>query len=198
MPEQETQSEAISKWINKSEQEKILSNSMHGSPELKYDEKIHYLGEFKERVIRFLTKKQIEEHSIYPEIIDALKDKRSVKMIINGSIASYFSGKYENLARELGKPCKVISNPKFKGEVGLVIVGDDAVDIEEINVIDRETRLSKLGLPKALINAAGKKICSHCLEKVIYADPNEAINYKKLTRLDRFLGDSCEACKNKR
>ncbi|AET68636.1 Protein of unknown function (DUF1694) [Desulfosporosinus orientis DSM 765] len=38
----------------------------------KHDEKILYLGEFRERIIRRLTKKQIAETFIYPEIKEAL------------------------------------------------------------------------------------------------------------------------------
>lgn len=197
MKNQDIQTEAIGTWMNKSGLEKALSTGLHGNPELKRDEKIHYLGEFKERVIRMLTKKQVAESIIYPEIIEALKDERASKMIINGDIDAYLIEKYEKLARELDKHCTVIHDTKLKGEVGLVVVGRDAVDVEEINVMDREIRLSKLGLSKALINAAGKKVCSHCFNKIINADPGEAINYLELTWSDRLMGEHCEGCKSK-
>lgn len=148
MSKQDIQSEAISNWINKSELEKALSIGMYGSPEFKHDEKIHYLGEFKERVIRLLTRKQVAEPAIYPEIINALKDKRAARLVINGDIADCFIKKYEELARKLGKTYTVVHAPELKGETGLIVVSNDAVDVEKINVPDREKKLSKLGLSK--------------------------------------------------
>ncbi|WP_207545120.1 YueI family protein [Desulfoscipio geothermicus] len=197
MTEQDIQAEAIGTWMNKNELEKALAIGIYGPPELKHDEKVHYLGEFKERVIRLLTRKQVAEPAIYPEIIEALKDKRAARLVINGDIADCFIEKYEELARKLGKPYTVVHDPELKGEAGLAVVSNDAVDVEEFNVPDREIRLSKLGLSKALINAAGKKVCSHCLEKIIRADPGEVINYHKLTMSDRFWGEHCRACASK-
>lgn len=197
MTEQDIQAEAISTWMNKNELEKALTIGISGSPELKHDEKIYYLGEFRERVIRRLTRKQVAEPGVYPEIIEALKDKRAARLVIHGDIADCFIDKYDDLARNMGKPCTVVHDPELQGETGLAVVGNDAVDTEEINVPDREVRLSKLGLSQNLINAAGKKVCSHCLEKITHADPDEAVNYQKLTVSDRFWGEHCRACTDK-
>ncbi|MFA7468873.1 MAG: YueI family protein [Desulfotomaculaceae bacterium] len=197
MTGQDIQTEAIGTWMNKNELEKNLSIGMYGPPELKHDEKTHYLGEFKERVIRLLTRKQVAEPAVYPEIVEALKDKRAVRLVISGDIVDSFVEKYEALARGLGKSYTVVHDPELKGETGLAVVSRDAVDVEKINVPDRELRLSKLGLSKTLINAAGKKVCPHCLEEIIHADPGETINYQKLTWSDRFWGEHCLGCVHK-
>jgi len=55
MAEKDIQGDAISTWMNKNDLEKVLSIGMYGPPGLKHDEKIYYLGEFKERVINLLT-----------------------------------------------------------------------------------------------------------------------------------------------
>ncbi len=178
----------------KSELEKALVTGFYGAPQLKPEERNQYLGTFRERIIKLLTKKQVVEPVIYSEILEALKDKRAVKLIINGEINSCFTDKYEKLAEGLQKPYTILHDPDLKGETGLIVVSDDAVDIENIHVEDRETRLKKLGIPPELIHAAGEKICKDCFDKIVKAAPNEAGNYQLITFKDRFWGEECFVC----
>lgn len=194
--ETDIQREAISAWLSKDELEKALSIGLHGAPELRRDEKRRYLGEFRERVIKLLSKKQVVEPGIYPEIVKALEDKRAAKMIVSGDIDFHHSEKYQKLAEGMGKPVTIISDPEFKGDAGLVVVSDDAVDLKDISVQDRATRLKKLGVPPEIIESAGKKVCERCLEKILKADPDEKINYRKMTPGEHFWGERCSACKN--
>lgn len=189
--DKDIQSEAISAWAQKDNIEQALMAGMHGITELKHDEKVYYLGEFKENVIRLLSQKQVAEVVIYPEVIRALKDKRATKMIINGSMSSRFIEKYKQLARKMNKPYKVRSDPEFKGSTGLMVISDEAVDIQIITVEERRIRLKRLGMPSALINAVGKKVCKKCLQQILEADPAEGSNYNELTLLDRIGGEHC-------
>lgn len=68
---------ANNSWVEKDNLEQALLVGIHGAPEIKHDEKIYFLGEFKERVIRRLSIKQVSETGVYPEIIQALKDSRA-------------------------------------------------------------------------------------------------------------------------
>ena len=111
-----------------------LAVGMYGAPELKLDEKNIYLGEFRERIIRILSKKQVAQRFIYPEIIEALNHKQSSRMLINGELSDQLTDKYIALARQIAKPYTVIHNPELKGETGLVVVSDKAVDIDDIEV----------------------------------------------------------------
>ena len=192
--ENNTQTEAIKVWQNKSDIHKALSIGLQGPPDLKHDEKIHYLGEFKERVIKILTKKQVTEPGIYPEIVQALKDERTTKIIISGDIDDHITDKYQKLAREMGKRYTVIHDPELKGDTGLIVVSNDAVDVDDMNVVDREIKFKKLGIPISIANYAGKKICEKCLDKTLTVSPEESINYQKLTAMDRFWGEHCPAC----
>ena len=88
--EEDIQSEMINAWAKKDKIEQTLMAGIHRITELKHNEKVYYLGEFKENVIRLLSKKQVAEGVIYPEVIEALNDKRATKMIIDGSINSRF------------------------------------------------------------------------------------------------------------
>jgi uncharacterized protein YueI len=192
--ETDIQSEAISTWLKKGDIEKALSIGLHGAPELRRDEKRRYLGEFRERVIILLSKKQVAEPGVYPEIVKALEDKRAAKMIISGEIDFHLSEKYQKLAEAMGKPVTTISDPEFRGDAGLVVAGDDAVDVKDISVQDRATRLKQLGVPPEVIESAGKKVCERCLEKILKADPDEKINYRKITPGEHFWGERCSAC----
>ena len=119
--------------------EQRLTIGIQGVPESKREEKQVYLGEFRERVIRILSKKQVAQRFIYPEIIQALNHKQSSKMLINGELWDDLTNKYIALAKKVKKPYTMIHDPELKGETGLVVVSDDAVDIEDIEVENRES-----------------------------------------------------------
>ncbi|WP_347490547.1 YueI family protein [Desulfoscipio sp. XC116] len=190
------QSEAIKSWVNKDILDRTLSAAIHGAPEIKHGEKMHYLGEFRERVFRLLTKEQVAQPGIYPEIVEALNDRRAAKLIVSGYINDRTVEKYRQLARQMGKSYTVVHDPALVGNAGLVVVADDAVDIMHIDVPDRKARLGRLGIPPALADAAGKKVCEKCYKKIVRADQEEALNYRKLTLTDRFWGEDCAACED--
>jgi len=118
--------------------EQRIAIGMYGAPELKHGEKDIYLGEFRERIIRVLSNKQVAQKFIYPEIIEALNHEQSSRMLINGELRDQLTDKYIALARQIAKPYTVIYNPQLKGEIGLVVVSDQAVDIDDIEVENRE------------------------------------------------------------
>lgn len=119
---------------NQNDLEQRLQIGIHGRPELKPEEKARYLGEFRERVLRLLHKTQVLKKNIYPEIEEALKDTRSVRLLLNGDLPYQHRAKYIEVARKYNKPYTVINDPKLKGNVGLAVVSDDAVDMEKIEV----------------------------------------------------------------
>lgn len=124
----------IHNYSNKSELERTLTAGMCGPPEIKKEEKLHYLGVFKERVLKFLTKKQVKDTMLYSEIIMALRDKRAKVLLISGDISINARQKYQQQARELGIKYTVIFDPLLKGDIGLIVACDDAVDVEDISV----------------------------------------------------------------
>lgn len=191
--DKEIQSDFISNWAKKDNIEQALMTGIHGVVEFKHDEKIYYLGEFKENVLRLLSQQQVAEAAIYPEVIDALQDKRAKKMIIDGNINISFIEKYKKIAGKVNKPYTVRSDPEFKGATGLLVISDEAVDIQVITVEDRNQRLKGLGVPSDLIKSVGKKVCKDCLEQILEVDPKEVVNYHELTFLDRIGGEKCPA-----
>jgi uncharacterized protein YueI len=114
--------------------EQRLMVGLHGTPELKPDEKVQYLGQFRERILIMLTKNQVYAKQVYHEVEEALKDPRSSRLILNGDLAFEHRSKYIKIAREFDKPYTVVNDPSLKGNVGLMVVADHAVDEENIEV----------------------------------------------------------------
>ena len=126
--------DAVRSWSNKSELERTISTGISGPPELKKEEKALYLGVFKERVLKVLTKRQVSETKVYTEIVQALKDIRAKKLLIRGDLQFTVRHKYQQKARELGIKYTSVFDPSLKGDIGLVVASDDAVDVEDISV----------------------------------------------------------------
>lgn len=124
----------IASLSKKSRLEQALTIGVDRVPEIKREEKMLFLGEFRERVIRKLSKKQVANPSIFPEIQEALKDKRTIRMLINGDLSYKFTKKYIKLAKEVGKPFTTIHNSELKGDTGLVVISDQAIDIQNIDI----------------------------------------------------------------
>jgi uncharacterized protein YueI len=179
------------KWGQKDLLEQALLVGIHGEPELKHDERLLYLGELKERVIKKLTKEQVAEKAIYPAIFQALQDRKADQLVINGSISSGFISKYKELATRLHKMYTVRNDMEFQGDTGLLVISDRAVEKQEMNVESRRDHLRRLGVSTALIEAAGQKVCKECLAEISRADENERINYQQLTWIDRLTGERC-------
>lgn len=190
----DVQTEAINQWSNKSNLEQFLQVGLSGAPEIKSDEKKRYLGEFRERVLKLLTKDQVEDPGLYPEIKQSLQDIRADKLIISGDISDSAAKKYQKMAEEIGKRYSVIHDPEFKGNAGLIVVSSNAVDEDDIYTQDRKAKFKELGISEELTKYAGKKVCEKCLHKILSAAPEEEINYQKLTFWDIFWGEACPVC----
>ncbi|MEO3944996.1 YueI family protein [Gorillibacterium sp. CAU 1737] len=173
--------------------ERTLMAGIHGAPELGHEEKMRYLGEFRERVLKVLTRKQVAEPEVYDEIRSALSDPRADKLIVDATSPDRFNLKYEHLAAELGKQSTRRREPDFVGDIGLVVVSDRAVDLpdEAIGVKTREEKLTDKGLPKQLIDAVGQKICSACFTLLEEKAPEEKRRYRRMSLMDRMFGEKC-------
>ncbi len=110
-----------------SELEEKVKQGIYGEPEIKKEEKNRYLGEFRERVIHYLSHDQVLEEGTYPEIEEALKDKRAHTLVVDRKIELKYAHDYIKLARENNIRFKRVDSPDFKGNVGLVVVSDKAV-----------------------------------------------------------------------
>lgn len=178
----------------KTELEQHVEYGVYGTPELKKDEKAIYLGQFRERVIKALIVKQVEEPGVYPAVIEALKDPRAKKLILRRDVDLERARDYIELARKQGIAFKRVSSPKLKGEIGLVVVSNDAVDEPEICIPSREEKMLRLGFSKEVIHAVDAKICGKCWKKIESLCPEEMVNYQRISWIESLTGIKCISC----
>ncbi|MEJ6951269.1 YueI family protein [Natronospora cellulosivora (SeqCode)] len=174
--------------------EKKLLEGVHGKKELKKAEKNLYLGEFKERVIRYLTYAQVMEQGTYPDILEAIKKPEARKLIIDREIDLQAANDYIKLASANNLQFKRVDSPDFKGDVALVVVSDQAVEVDERKVLSRAERLQAKGISDIIIENPGASLCSDCWRELAGKADEELINYKKIGFLDKILGVKC-VCK---
>lgn len=171
--------------------EQTLLIGIHGVPELKREERQRLLGQFRERVIKVLTFKQIAEPGIYAEIKDAVAHPQARRLIISRKADLSGAAKYIRLARRQNMAFTTVDLPEFKGPVGLVVAADEAVDAANIEVADRTERLLAAGVPREVIEARGQTLCKACLDLLQRVAPEEVVNYRKEGVLSRLLGKKC-------
>lgn len=175
----------------KSDLEKKVLEGIYGPPQIKKREKNHYLGEFEERVIRYLTYKQVLEPGTYPQILEAIKHPQAQKLIIDREVDLEYAQDYINLALEHNLSFKRIDSPEFRGDVALVVTSDKAVNVNIRKVEERRERLQKLGISDTIIENPGAKLCRECWQELQEKAPEELVNYRKLRWIDKMLGEKC-------
>lgn len=178
----------------KSELEKTAFHGAHGAPELKKDEKNRFLGEFAERVICYLHYDQVLEKAIYPEVIDAIEDERAKKIVASRGVDLNTAQKYIKMAEKKGLKFKRVDSPEHKGAISLIVASDKAVGIEKKEIPDRTKKLKKAGIPDNIINSVDGKLCSKCWKLLEEKAPEELINYKKISWIERLAGANCVNC----
>ncbi|MFP4661372.1 MAG: YueI family protein [Halanaerobiales bacterium] len=178
----------------KSKLEEKITEGVYGKKELKKSEKNRYLGEFKERVIRYLTMDQLLEKGVYPEIIEAVRHPEAKKLIIDRKADLSAANEYVKLASANNLTFKRVDSPDLKGDVALVVVSDHAVDVEKRKVLSRAERLKDKGISDKIIENPGAKLCKDCWNELKEKAPEELINYKKITAFDKITGIKC-VCK---
>lgn len=186
--------ELLQKLTKKSGLEKSLAAGIQGGFELKKEERNFYLGQFRERILKVLTMEQVEEKVIYPEIRHALTDQKAAKLIVNGKVSREAQERYREEAKKYNIFFTSLSSPQLKDVIGLVIASNEAVDRDDIEVMNREDRLLQKGIPLDIIRGVGKKICSKCYQKLIAQAPEEKDNYQVINWLEKFLGEKCLFC----
>lgn len=179
------------KLTDKTPLEQKLLTGIHGVPQLKREERQHLLGQFRERVIKVLTFAQVVEPGTYAEIQEAMTHPKARRLLISRRADLSAAAEYISLARRRGLSFATVDLPEFRGPIALVVAATEAVDVEDITVPDRTQRLLAAGIPLAVIKARGQALCKPCLDLLAAAAPEELVNYKKQTLLNRLLGNQC-------
>lgn len=114
-------------WADKSDLERILIEGAFGTPELRAEERKHFLGELEERVLAHLTRHKIEGPGVDAKVAKAVADPRAKGVVIHADVPILASAKYRKLAEAHGLAVTMRDDPSYEGDVGLVVVSDEAV-----------------------------------------------------------------------
>ncbi len=164
-------------------------------------EKGEYLGEFKENIIVALTKEQLEEDDVYPEIIEAMKESDVLSIKMSREVALKSLKPYIKEAEKLKLRYQLVDGLSYRGNIGLVVVSKDALENngEDLVVRDMDQDFIDAGLGEQLSKARGKKICKECYKKVKKNLPEYLGSFKKAGLIDKMFGFKCPGCtKNRR
>ncbi len=112
----------------KSELEQILSVGLSGTPELKREEKMRYLGFFRERIVEAVTFRQLGCEAAKNALLKAIHDPRSAELVVHQRVSSLVMP-YLLVARKKGVDFTIAANPKFIGDVAVLIAAREAVDV---------------------------------------------------------------------
>ena len=110
------------------ELEHAIQAGIHGTPQLRPDEKRRFLGFFRERVIQAVTFKQILTAEGMQVMEEAMKDSRGVELVIHKRARTRAMPLVVQ-ARKQGLDFTIVSNPNLQGGVAVLLVARDAVDV---------------------------------------------------------------------
>jgi uncharacterized protein YueI len=110
------------------ELERTIQAGIHGTPQLRPDEQRRFLGFFRERVIQAVTFKQIQTPEGLKIMEEALGDSRGVELVIHERARTRAMPLIIQ-ARKQGLDFTIVSNPDLRGDVAVILVAQDAVDV---------------------------------------------------------------------
>ncbi|MEH7117545.1 YueI family protein [Neobacillus vireti] len=114
--------------------EDVLQQGIYGPLETKPEERRKYLGTLRERIVVALTKSQVSEGKIYPQVEQFMKEYPKAKLLLNGNMAYEELSKYVKLAAKNKIEHKIVTNKEHDTEIGLVLAMSNAIDKKEIYI----------------------------------------------------------------
>ncbi|WP_320045760.1 DUF1694 domain-containing protein [uncultured Ilyobacter sp.] len=162
-------------------------------------EKAYYLGEFKENIIAALHKDQLEEDSVYMEILEAMKEKDAVLMKMRRDVSLKKLKPYIDEAEKLGIKYQLVDGISYRGDVALVVVSEEAMENsdEDLVIRDMDQDFIDAGLGEEFSKARGKKICKNCFKELEEKLPDYRGSFKKMNIFDKLIGHKCPVCGKK-
>ncbi|MCT4607187.1 MAG: YueI family protein [Marinisporobacter sp.] len=174
---------------NQTELEKYVEYGVAGAPQIKADEKKHWLGEFRERVIFALTFEQINRKEALKIVEEKCKNQRVHKLILENSVLDTTSEKYMDVAKKYDKEYKTIDMNENR-EIALVLASNEAVN-------EKDVLIEKLPIfPEVFYHAKNRKLCKKHMQKLREEAPLFIEEFEEITLLDKMMGISCGVCEH--
>lgn len=111
-----------------------LQQGIYGAKQIKPDERRKFLGTIRERIIVALTKSQVMERGVYPEVVKLMEENPDASLLLNGDLDYSHLSEYIHCARDKKISFSIVTNQESKTDIGLVLTYSYAIDKEEIYI----------------------------------------------------------------
>jgi len=102
--------------------EKSIVDAIRGHRESHVDERRHYLGSLRERVLTFVTYDEVDRQSALDQVRGALGRPEAREVLISARLGFDSARDYVNLAREHEMDFTFVDSPEFTGDVAVAVV----------------------------------------------------------------------------
>jgi uncharacterized protein YueI len=126
-------------YLKKTTVDEVLQQGIYGPLETKPDERRKFLGTLRERIIVALTKGQVGEMEVYPQVEQHMKENPQSHLFLNGNMSYESLSKYVKLATKYKIEHTIVTNKEHDSEIGLVLAMEHAIDKEEIYITKKVT-----------------------------------------------------------
>ncbi|NRD77706.1 YueI family protein [Bacillus sp. BRMEA1] len=137
--------------------EDVLNQGIYGPLETKPEERREFLGTLRERVIVVLTKRQVAEPKVYPQIEKFMKEYPKARLFLNGGLSYGELSKYIKIAAKMKVEHTIVTNKSHDTEMGLVLAMDFAIDKEDIYLTKNIEPIKVVKKNKSLLQKIFKK-----------------------------------------
>ncbi|WHY67458.1 YueI family protein [Neobacillus sp. SuZ13] len=134
--------------MKKTTVDEVLQQGIYGPLETKPDERRKFLGTLRERIVVALTKSQVAEANVYPQVEKQMKEKPQAHLFLNGNMSYETLSKYVKLATKYKIEHTLVTNKDHDSEIGLVLAMDHAIDKEDIYITNKELKAVKQEVKK--------------------------------------------------
>ena len=146
--------------------EDYLEQGIYGTKEIKPGERREFLGTLRERVIIVLTKSQVFENNLYPEIEYRMKQYPRANLLLNGQMDYQYLGKYIKLSNQYNIPYKIVLNKEYNSDLGLVLAEKNAIDKGDIYIENVKEKSKPKTVKKNSLKARIKRYVKKVLKKL--------------------------------
>lgn len=124
--------------MKKTTVDEVLQQGIYGALETKPDERRKYLGTLRERIIVALSKSQVAEAKVYPQVEQSMRKYPGAQLLLNGNMNYEELSKYVKMAVKNKTEHTIVTNKEHDTEIGLVLAMSQAIDKEDIFITKKE------------------------------------------------------------
>lgn len=125
-----------------------LEKGLYGPKQTKLDERKRFLGTIRERIIVALTKSQVMEPGLYPEIEMLMNEHPKSVLLLNGELGYSYLSDYIKKARQKKISFSIVRDKDNYTDIGLVLTYHHAIDKENIYINKEPPKTSTMSKKK--------------------------------------------------